>query len=262
MRVGIYVDVENLKRNGGYKMQYSLLRAFACRDGADLLRANAYLAYDRERASRDETYRVGNEQYHASLREQGYKVIIKDVKWYQDENGKRVPKANADLDLAVDSLMQAANLDRVLLATGDGDFVRVVSALQSRGCRVEVVGLDSVSGDLRREADLYFSGFLIPGLIPTKGADNLSWGETGSRVRGWCQFHNGSYGFFRYLKCLGDLHLLDARDPVSPYGTAFFHDSHLPHEVDVLSLLNRQHIFEFNLVKNERGLTAREICLV
>lgn len=29
MRVGIYVDVENLKRNGGYKMQYSLLSVLA-----------------------------------------------------------------------------------------------------------------------------------------------------------------------------------------------------------------------------------------
>jgi len=40
-------------------------------------------------------------------------------------------KANADLELAVDALLQAENLDYVLLETGDGDFMRLVRALQS-----------------------------------------------------------------------------------------------------------------------------------
>jgi uncharacterized LabA/DUF88 family protein len=44
----------------------------------------------------------------------------------------------ADLDLAVDALVQAENLDYILLGTGDGDFVRLVRALQNRGRRVDI----------------------------------------------------------------------------------------------------------------------------
>jgi len=55
----------------------------------------------------------------------GYKVIEKRVKWFVDEAGNRYGKANADLDMAVDVLLQSENLDRVLLITGDGDFVQV-----------------------------------------------------------------------------------------------------------------------------------------
>ena len=33
-RVGVYVDVSNLSLNGGYHLQYGVLREFACRDGA------------------------------------------------------------------------------------------------------------------------------------------------------------------------------------------------------------------------------------
>jgi uncharacterized LabA/DUF88 family protein len=101
-------------------------------------------------------------QFFAVLRDFGYKVIQKEVKWFTDEDGNQVAKANADLDLAVDALMQSDNLDRVVLVTGDGDFVQVVRALQNKGCRVEVVAFRNVSSELRREADLFYSGQRSP----------------------------------------------------------------------------------------------------
>ena len=33
-RVGVYVDAENLRLNGGYGMRYDVLREFACRGEA------------------------------------------------------------------------------------------------------------------------------------------------------------------------------------------------------------------------------------
>ena len=59
----------------------------------------------------------------------------------EDVNGERYGKANADLDMAVDMLLQSERLDRVMLVSGDGDFVRVVQALQNRGLRIEVIGV-------------------------------------------------------------------------------------------------------------------------
>ena len=135
--IGVYVDAANISRNGGQRMQYDVLRKFACRDYAEALRLNVYLSYDGEKAETNLIYRDRARAYQSALREIGYKVIEKRVKWFEDELGNRFGKANADLDMAVDVLLQSENLDRVLLVTGDGDFVQVVRALQNKRCRVE-----------------------------------------------------------------------------------------------------------------------------
>lgn len=252
--MGVYVDVANLARNGGYGMRYDVLRDFACRGGAEPIRLNAYVSYDAERASNDEEYKEGQQGFYSLLRDFGYKVIEKTVRWYTDEQGNRFGKANADLDLAVDVLLQSENIDRVLLATGDGDFVQVVRTLQNRGSRVEVVAFENVSSDLRREADLFVSGYLVPNLLsPSGGRSGPAWGEVGSRVRGVCYSHiEKGYGFLRFMKTIGsELWRLDPRHPDSPYGSAFFHDSWLPSSVDTAMLPSRNLIFEFDLVKSD-----------
>ncbi len=258
-KVGVYADVANMYRNGGQRMQYDKLREFACRDFAEPVRLNAYVTFDSERAKRDTTYRDGASSFHSKLRDYGYKVIVKDIHWYKDEAGNRYGKANADLNLAVDALMQSEHLDRVMIASGDGDFVNVVRPLQNRGCRVEVVTLDNSSDILRQEADLAFSGFCIPDLIPVPPGGNgerPAWGEIGSRVRGWCYWYEPErgFGYMRFLHHIGPgLWFTDARHPDSPYETAFFHASMLPTEARPSALPNRNLIFEFEVAQSERG---------
>lgn len=252
-RVGIYVDAANVEMNGGYGIQYDVLREFACRDFAEAIRLNVYVPYDDERARTDRFYKRKKDNFFASLREYGYKVIQKKVKWYRDESGNSYPKANVDLDMAVDALLQSTNLDRVLMVTGDGDFVQVVRALQNKGCRVEVVAFNNVSSDLRREADMYMSGYLIPDLLPPASYEK-KWGETGSRVRGYCYQHreDQKFGFMRFLKKIATgLWITDTRHHDSPYESAFFFDSDLPSKVDPIELPSRSIIFEFDL--NEPG---------
>jgi uncharacterized LabA/DUF88 family protein len=250
-------------------MGYEVLREFACRDSAEAVRLNAYVSFDAEKARRDAYYRTRTNSFYSVLRDFGYKVIQKEVKWYVDEDGARVAKANADLDLAVDALLQSENLDRVLLVTGDGDFVQVVRALQNKGCRVEVVAFKNVSADLRREADMYVSGYLIPNLLPIErdGDDNI-WGELDHRVRGICYYHKADFGFMRFLKRIDqNLWMTDAKHPESPYGTAWFHDSSLPNGSSssvAQELPSRRYIFEFKLVKAEqdKGFRAVDIQIV
>ena len=258
-RVGVFVDSVNVTRNGGYGMQYDVLREFACRGEGLAMRLNAYAAYDAERAESDNQYRINQRKFYDVLREQGYKVILKNVKWYIDERGVRIGKANSDLDLAVDVLSQSQNMDRILIATGDGDFVQVVRALQSRGCRVEVVAFDNVSTDLRREADLFLSGYLIPGLLPLEGEGNVRWGEAGGKARGTCYYFNAEkgFGFVRFLKEIGsNLWDVDSRKIGSPFASAFFHVSELPRGVTADDLPNRDMIFEFDLAKSNRPQTG------
>jgi uncharacterized LabA/DUF88 family protein len=268
-RVGIYADVANMYRNGGQRMQYDQLRAFACRDMAEPVRLTAYVTYDSERAERDPTYREGALSFHSKLRDYGYKVIVKEVRWYRDDAGNRYGKADADLDLAVDALIQSEKLDRVILASGDGDFCNVVRAIQNKGCRVELVALDNTSHDLREEVDLFVPGFLIPNLIPIiKGGPNKPlWGEVGSRVRGWCYWNEleRGFGYMRFLERIDSgLWFTAARHPDSPYETAYFRNSMLPDSVHPSNLPSRNFIFEFELGESERadGLQAVDLDLV
>ncbi len=269
-KLGVYVDVANVNRNGGYGMQYDILREFACRDGAEPIRLNAYVSFDTERARDDLAYRKGINGYFSVLREYGFKVIQKNVKWYEDEKGTRYGKANADLDMAVDALLQSQNLDRVIMITGDGDFVQVVRALQNNGCRVEVVAFENISSELKREADMFISGYLIPNLLPIKRnvETNINWGEIGSIVRGYCShyYEDRGFGFMRYMERIAPgLWITDSRNDDSPYNSAFFHSSNLPEEVNTNHLPNRDLIFEFRLEEsksNNKDPVATNIRLV
>jgi uncharacterized LabA/DUF88 family protein len=266
--VGIFVDVANIAMNGGYGMQFDILREFACHDDAEAIRLNAYVAFDPERAESEPAYYEGQRNFHSSLRDFGYKVIQKYVKRYTDDFGNTVTKANSDLDMAVDMLLQSEKLDRVLMLTGDGDFVQVVRALQNRGCRVELVAFENISSELRREVDVFTSGYLIPNLLPLKGAQRSSplWGELGSRVRGVCYYHREEgYGFMRFMDRIDrDLWISDTRRKDSPYRTAYFHDTYLLDRVENHEIPNRDIIFEFDLAKSVRndGLEGKNIKII
>lgn len=265
LRAGVFVDAENISRTGGRSMSFAVLRDFVCRDGYDLARGNVYLAHDEERARRDALYRDRANRYQFAWRAAGFKVIEKPVKWFVNDDGVRVSKANADVELATDLVLSSGRLDRLVLVTGDGDFCRVVAAVQTMGARVELVGFENVSYDLRCECDLFVSGYLIPGLLPT-GAKGPVWGEIGSRVRGTCYHFNFEkrYGFFRYLVDLDNLSVTDVDRPGCPWREVFFRTSDCPLSLDLAELPSRDHIFEFSLAPGrENGkLEARDIQLI
>jgi uncharacterized LabA/DUF88 family protein len=91
----------------------------------------------------------------------GFTVITKPVKRYTDQGtGVVRSKGNMDIEIAVDVLEMAAHLDHVVLFSGDGDFRRLVEAVQRRGVRVTVVSTvksqpPMASDDLRRQADSF-----------------------------------------------------------------------------------------------------------
>jgi len=263
IKVGVYVDVSNIAQNGGYGMQYDVLREFACRNNGIAIRLNAYVAYDEEMAKNNYDYKVKSANFHSVLRDFGYKVIVKTVKWYTDEQGNRYGKSNADLDMAVDALMQSERLEYVLIVSGDGDFVQVVRALQNKGCRVEVLAFNNVAHELKTEADVYTSGYIVPNLTPIELHDKTN----GKRiVRGVCYSYNHEkgYGFMRFMKDLsGGLWITDSRKRESPYGTAFVHNTQFPESVDIKHLPNRDMMFEFELREVEgKGLQAEHVKLL
>lgn len=207
LKAGIFLDVENLTRNGGYGMRFRAVKELVEAQGGTVLRANAYMARDVEREDSDEEYRRKKKGYRDRVRREGFHLVLKEVRRYRDSEGEMVTKANADLDLAVDALLQAENLDYVLLGTGDGDFLRLVRALQNRGKRVDLLSFSNTSSRLRRDVDYHFSGYLMPGLLPDDPE------EDGDVRRGVMHAVNEEKGF-GFLTVRTGLGVDDVRDDV------------------------------------------------
>ena len=238
IKTAIYVDAENIKMSGGFGMRYDVLLEYAGSGDATVLRANCYLAEDHDRVKTDPEYRQKTYGYHNILRQCGFRVIKKFVRRFRDEEGNVSTKANSDMDLAIDALLQSRSTDRVILLTGDSDFTRLVQALQNQGCRVEVIGFNNVSRDLREAADAYISGFLIPGLLPIAGGGGEEW------LRGSVANYNAErgFGFFRYYR-------RDA-DGLHPE-SVFFHNSQATMSTYHFQDANR--VFEFYIGENSVG---------
>lgn len=88
----------------------------------------------------------------------GYTMVTKPTKEFVDAQGRRKLKGNMDIELAIDMMEMADNLDHIMLFSGDGDFRRLIEAVQRKGVRVTVVSTvktspPMVADELRRQAD-------------------------------------------------------------------------------------------------------------
>lgn len=88
----------------------------------------------------------------------GFTLVTKPVKRFTDTQGHTRTKGNMDVEIAVDMMELAPSLDHMVLFSGDGDFRRLVQAIQARGVRVTVVSTlkcqpPMVADELRRQAD-------------------------------------------------------------------------------------------------------------
>ena len=144
--VAVFVDVANIfyaAKAAGVDIDYvTLLKASSA--GRDLVRAYAYTGLDPDNENQ--------RNFHDFLRRHGYKVVSKDIRKYGD--GK--VKANLDIELVVDMMKTARNLDIAIVVSGDGDFAPAIRAVQEQGVRVEVVSFrGNTSSDLMDVADLF-----------------------------------------------------------------------------------------------------------
>jgi uncharacterized LabA/DUF88 family protein len=155
-RVAVFIDGANLyqaARGIGFDIDYKrLLRAFSydCR----LIRAYYYTAL------------LDSQEYSPVrplvdwLDYNGYTMVTKPLREFTEATGRRKYKGNMDVEIAVDVMELAANLDHVVLLSGDGDFRRLVESVQRRGVRVTVVSTirtqpPMVADELRRQADRF-----------------------------------------------------------------------------------------------------------
>jgi uncharacterized LabA/DUF88 family protein len=144
--VAVFVDVANIfyaAKAAGVDIDYvTLLKSASA--GRDLVRAYAYTGLDPDNENQ--------RNFHDFLRRSNYKVVSKDIRKYGD--GK--VKANLDIELVVDMMKTARNLDIAIVVSGDGDFAPAIRAVQEQGVRVEVISFrGNTSSDLIEVADQF-----------------------------------------------------------------------------------------------------------
>lgn len=155
-RTALFIDGANLyatARALGFEIDYKrLLKEFQSQ--GNLLRATYYTT-------------VTEDQEYSSIRPlidwldyNGYSVVTKTTREYTDQTGRRKTRANIDIELAVDAMEIASRIDHMVLFSGDGDFRRLVAAVQRNGVRVTVISTIStqppmIADELRRQCDIF-----------------------------------------------------------------------------------------------------------
>jgi uncharacterized LabA/DUF88 family protein len=168
-RLALFIDGSNLYAAAkalGFDIDYKrLLEMFA--DKGTLVRALYYTA-------------LMEDQEYSPLRPlidwldyNGYTMVTKPAKEFTDSSGRRKIKGNMDIELAVDVMEMAESVDHIIIFSGDGDFRRLVEAVQRKGRRVSVVSTTRtsppmVADELRRKADNFIE---LEDLKPQIGRD-------------------------------------------------------------------------------------------
>jgi uncharacterized LabA/DUF88 family protein len=155
-RIGLFIDGANLHaaaRSLGFDIDYKQLLNIFKKEG-QLIRAHYYTATLEDQKNSPIRSLVDWLDYN------GYSMITKPAKEYIDPAGHRKIKGNMDIEIAIDAIEMCEHLDHIVLFSGDGDFRRLVEAIQRRGTRVTVVSTvrsnpPLAADELRRQADVF-----------------------------------------------------------------------------------------------------------
>jgi len=155
-RIALFIDGSNLyasARSLGVDIDYKkLLEDFASQ--GRLVRAFYYTALLEDQEYSPIRPLVDWLDYN------GFTMVTKPTKEFTDPTGRRKIKGNMDIELAIDMMELSAHIDHAVLFSGDGDFRRLVEAVQRKGVRVTVVSTvktspPMIADELRRQADYF-----------------------------------------------------------------------------------------------------------
>jgi len=144
-RVGVFIDVSNMYHSAknlyGKKVNFKEILKDAVA-GRKLIRATAYVI---KTESEEEL------PFFEALSQQGFEVRMKDLQIFAGG----IKKADWDVGITVDAIKLGEKLDVIVLVTGDGDYLPLVSYLQNtKGCLVEVMAFrQTASSKLIEESD-------------------------------------------------------------------------------------------------------------
>ncbi len=153
-RLAIFIDGANLyaaARALGFDIDYRQLLKWGSTKG-QLIRAFYYTALLEDQEYSPIRPLVDWLDYN------GFTMVTKPTKEFTDSFGRRKIKGNMDIELAIDVMEMTEHVQHIMLFSGDGDFRRLVEAVQRKGVRATVVSTmksnpPMVADELRRQAD-------------------------------------------------------------------------------------------------------------
>ena len=153
-KLAVFIDGANLygaARALEFDIDYKRMLAWASKQGK-LIRAYYYTALVEDNDFSPIRPLVDWLDYN------GYTMVTKVAREYTDASGRRKVKGNIDVEMTCDILEIAENVDHIMLLTGDGDFKRLIEAVQRKGVRVTVISTvethpPMIADELRRQAD-------------------------------------------------------------------------------------------------------------
>jgi uncharacterized LabA/DUF88 family protein len=78
-------------------------------------------------------------RFYLKLKKFGYELYLKPVKLYKQDDGTTKRKANCDVDMTFYLMKEKDNFDRVIILSGDGDFLPVLKYLKNQGKEIIIL---------------------------------------------------------------------------------------------------------------------------
>jgi len=143
-RVAVFIDVQNLYHSAKnlYQSRVNFREILKLAvSGRSLIRAFAYVVKTK----------TGEEKpFFDALIKLGIETRVRDLQEFYGG----LKKADWDVGITIDAVKIAPNVDAIVLASGDGDFLQLVEYLKNQGKRVEIIAFGrSASSKLKEVAD-------------------------------------------------------------------------------------------------------------
>jgi len=121
-----------------WHFEYNKILQYFVKD-RELVNAFYYTGYDGDFGS-------DREDFFKALMRMGFTVRVKKIKSMWDKKtGREIVKSNLDIEIVIDMFNTIGLYDTAILFSGDGDFERAVELLRSRGKKVIVVAVDTMT---------------------------------------------------------------------------------------------------------------------
>ncbi len=100
-------------------------------------------------------------RFYLKLEQFGYELHLKPVKLYEQDDETTKRKANCDVDMAFWLMKEKSSFDRVIILSGDGDFLPVLKYLREQGKEVIILARGSrTAREIRQFAGSNFRDFV------------------------------------------------------------------------------------------------------
>ncbi|HRN70994.1 MAG TPA: NYN domain-containing protein [Candidatus Woesebacteria bacterium] len=148
-KTAVYIDAANMfysQKTINFRINYEKLYTFF--DSTFNIRTiSYYTGYDPKNKNQL--------KFLAKLEIFGYRVISKPVKQINSKD-KRIDKANVDVELAIDTILEHDSYKNFIIASGDSDFGYLLQVLKQKKKDIIVLSARGhISKELRQLSDLF-----------------------------------------------------------------------------------------------------------